>query len=88
MDQAAEKVVDKKVDDTIDTNNNQTTGTNDHKNYEVQLLLNSSFITLKTPGYSQDQVVKLANTIPVADIAKLLQVSKCSNLMALDLPLT
>ena len=41
--------------------------------YEVQLPLNSTLITLKAPGFSMDDVVKMANTIPVADIAKLVQ---------------
>jgi hypothetical protein len=51
----------------------KATGTNDHVNYEVQLPLNSSLITFKAPGYAQDQVLKMANTIPVADIARMLQ---------------
>ena len=41
--------------------------------YELQLPLNNSLITLKAPGYPQDQVIKMANAIPVADIAKMLQ---------------
>jgi hypothetical protein len=51
----------------------KTTGTNDRADYEVQLPLNSSLITFKAPGYTQDQVIKMANTIPVTDIAKILQ---------------
>ncbi len=42
-------------------------------NYDLQLPLNNSLITLKAPGLTQDQVIKLANTIPVSDIAKMLQ---------------
>jgi hypothetical protein len=42
-------------------------------NYEVQLPLSSTLITFKAPGLPMDQVVKLANTIPVGDIAKLIQ---------------
>jgi len=42
-------------------------------NYDLQLPLNSSLITLKAPGLSQDQVIKLANTLPVPEIAKMLQ---------------
>jgi hypothetical protein len=42
-------------------------------NWELQLPMNSSLITMKAPGYSQDDLIKMANTIPVADIAKLLQ---------------
>ncbi|HEX2606727.1 MAG TPA: hypothetical protein VHK91_05075 [Flavisolibacter sp.] len=42
-------------------------------NYDLQLPLNNSLITLKAPGLTQDQVIKLANTIPVQEIAKMLQ---------------
>ena len=42
-------------------------------NYEVQLPLNSSMLTLKAPGYSQDDVIKMANALPIADIVKLIQ---------------
>jgi len=48
-------------------------GTNEKVEYQIQLPLNSTLITLRAPGYSQDDVVKMANTLPVADIAKLLQ---------------
>jgi hypothetical protein len=48
-------------------------GPNDRADYQVQLPLNSTLITLKAPGYSQDDVVNMANTLPVADIAKMLQ---------------
>jgi len=41
--------------------------------YEVQLPLNSTLITFKAPGFSMDDVIKMANTIPVSDIAKLVQ---------------
>jgi len=51
----------------------KVSGYNDRTDYELQLPLNSSLITLKAPGYSQDDVIKLANTLPVADIAKMLQ---------------
>lgn len=51
----------------------KVTGANDKPDYELQLPLNNSLITLKAPGYSQDQVVKMANTLPIADIAKMLQ---------------
>jgi hypothetical protein len=42
-------------------------------NYDLQLPLNNTLITLKAPGFTQDQVIKLASTIPVSDIAKLVQ---------------
>lgn len=51
----------------------KVTGANDKPDYELQLPLNNSLITLKAPGYSQDQVIKMANTLPVADMAKMLQ---------------
>ena len=51
----------------------KVTGPNERADYEVQLPLNNSLITLKAPGYSQDQVIKMANTLNVAEIAKMLQ---------------
>ena len=51
----------------------KTTGSYDRTDYELQLPLNSSLITLKAPGASQDDVIKMANTLPIADIAKMLQ---------------
>jgi hypothetical protein len=42
-------------------------------NYEVQLPLTNSLLTLKAPGYAQDDVVKMANALPVAEIVKLIQ---------------
>lgn len=49
------------------TNNNGGT------DYELQLPLNSTLITLSAPGYSEDKLVQMANTLPVGDIAKMLQ---------------
>lgn len=46
---------------------------NNSFNYDLQLPLNNSLITLKAPGLNQDQVVKLANTLAIQDIAKMLQ---------------
>ena len=51
----------------------KVTGENDAANYELQLPLNSTLITLKAPGYTQDQVVKMAGTLPVSQIAKMVQ---------------
>lgn len=48
-------------------------GPNERTDYQVQLPLNSSLITFKAPGASQDDVIKMANTLPVSDIAKMLQ---------------
>lgn len=51
----------------------KSTGAYDRVDYDVQLPLNNSLITLKAPGYSQEQVIKMANTLPVAEIARMLQ---------------
>jgi hypothetical protein len=51
----------------------KTSGDDEHSDYELQLPLNNSLITLRAPGHSQDDIIKMANTIPVADIAKMLQ---------------
>ena len=51
----------------------KVSGTNERTDYQVQLPLNSTLITFKAPGTSQDDMVKMANTLPVADIAKMLQ---------------
>lgn len=41
--------------------------------YEVQLPLRATLITLRAPGYTQDQVMQMANTLPVAQIARIVQ---------------
>lgn len=46
---------------------------NGGSDYEVQLPLNNNLITLKAPGYIMEQVVAMANTLPVAQIAKIVQ---------------
>jgi len=51
----------------------KVSGDGDMKEFELQLPLNNSLITLKAPGRSQDDIIKMANTIPVAEIAKMLQ---------------
>ena len=48
-------------------------GDDEKKEYELQLPLNNALITLKAPGRSQDEILKMANSLPVADIAKLIQ---------------
>jgi hypothetical protein len=45
----------------------------DRIDYELQLPLNQSLITMKAPGYSQEQLIKMANTLPIAEMAKMLQ---------------
>ncbi len=51
----------------------KVSGSDDRTDWEIQLPLNSTLITLKAPGLSQDDVVKLGNTLPVDQIAKMLQ---------------
>jgi hypothetical protein len=51
----------------------KVTGPNERTDYEIQLPLNSTLISFKAPGFSQDDVIKMANTLPIADIAKMLQ---------------
>jgi hypothetical protein len=51
----------------------KVSGPNGREDYEVQVPLTNSLLTLKAPGLSQDKVVELANTIKIADIAKLVQ---------------
>ncbi len=51
----------------------KVTGEKDRTDYELQLPLNSSMITLKAPGYTQDQLIAMANTLPIAQIAKMAQ---------------
>lgn len=48
-------------------------GSSDKPEYELQLPINSSLITLKAPGYTQEQVIQMANTLALAQIAKTLQ---------------
>ncbi len=48
-------------------------GENNAVNYELQLPLTTSLVTLKAPGFSQDDVIKMANTLPVSDIVKIIQ---------------
>jgi hypothetical protein len=51
----------------------KVSGSGEPSDYELQLPLNSSLITLKAPGYTQEQVLKMASTLPVAEIAKMVQ---------------
>ena len=51
----------------------KNSGANDRPEYELQLPLNNSLVTLRAPGRSQDDIIKMANTLPVAEIAKMLQ---------------
>lgn len=51
----------------------KVSGENETSNYDLQLPLNATLITLKAPGYTQDQVVKMAGALPIAEIAKMVQ---------------
>lgn len=51
----------------------KVSGPNGRSDYEVQVPLTNSLLTLKAPGLSQDKVVELANTIKIGEIAKLVQ---------------
>ena len=54
------------IEKTTDTETNKVS-------YEIQLPLNSSLLTLKTSGISDDEIQKLVASIPVARLARLLQ---------------
>lgn len=51
----------------------KVSGENDRTDYEIQLPLNNALFTLKAPGYTQDQLVAMVNSIPIDQIAKMLQ---------------
>jgi hypothetical protein len=51
---------------TVDTETNKT-------DYTLQIPLNSTLLTLAVPNSTEAEVVKLANTIPVQQIAKMVQ---------------
>jgi hypothetical protein len=51
----------------------KVSGDDEKKEFELQLPLNNSLVTLKAPGYTQDELIKMANTLPVAEIAKMIQ---------------
>jgi hypothetical protein len=48
-------------------------GYNDETTYELQMPMSNSLITVKAPGLSQEQVAQIANSLPIQDIAKMLQ---------------
>lgn len=51
----------------------KVSGPNERTDYEMQLPLNATLITLRAPGYSQDKLIAMANTLPVVEIAKRVQ---------------
>jgi len=48
-------------------------GENEPNEFELQVPLNASLVTLKAPGYTQEQLVQMANALPIGEIAKKLQ---------------
>lgn len=48
-------------------------GSNNETNYDLQLPLGNSLITVKAPGATQEQVAQIAGSLPIQDIAKMLQ---------------
>jgi hypothetical protein len=50
----------------VDTETNKT-------NFTLQIPLNSTLLTLTVPDSNEGEVLKMANTVPVADIAKMVQ---------------
>lgn len=51
----------------------KTEGSNNEANYDLQLPLGNSLITVKAPGATQEQVAQIAAGLPIQDIAKMLQ---------------
>jgi hypothetical protein len=51
----------------------KVSGNDEKPEFELQLPLNNSLVTLKAPGHTQDELIKMANTIPVAEIARIIQ---------------
>jgi hypothetical protein len=51
----------------------KVTGDDDKSEFEIQLPLNNALISFKAPGYTQEQVIKMAGNLPVTEIAKMLQ---------------
>jgi hypothetical protein len=51
---------------TVDAETNKT-------DYTLQIPLNSSLLTLAVPNSTESEVIKMANSIPVAQIAKMVQ---------------
>ena len=52
---------------------NKVAGEGDKSNYEIQLPMSTALITLRAPDYTQEQVLKIANSLPIAQIAKMIQ---------------
>lgn len=48
-------------------------GDGDNVSYDLQLPIGSSLITVKAPGATQEQVAQIAGSLPVQEIAKMLQ---------------
>ena len=53
--------------------NNNGENTSGPSEYELQIPLNTALVTFKVNGATQDQVMKYANSLPLQQIAKLIQ---------------
>ncbi|HEY0679589.1 MAG TPA: hypothetical protein VGD17_14995 [Chitinophagaceae bacterium] len=51
----------------------KVSGDDEKKEFELQLPLTNALVTLKAPGHTQDELIKMANTLPIGEIAKLIQ---------------
>jgi hypothetical protein len=51
----------------------KVSGENDRIDYEIQLPINNALFTVKAPGYTQDQLIAMVNSIPIDQIAKMVQ---------------
>lgn len=51
----------------------QKEGEAEKPEFNLQIPLHNSLLTLTAPGYTQEQVIKIANALPVDKIAKMLQ---------------
>ena len=54
----------------LNNNGESTTGPSE---YELEIPLSSALVTFKVSGATQDQVIKYANSLPLQQIAKLIQ---------------
>ena len=48
-------------------------GSNNEVNYDLQLPIGSSLVTVKAPGATQEQVAQIAGSLPIQDIVRMLQ---------------
>lgn len=51
----------------------KSSGSNNEPQYDLQLPLGSSLVTVKAPGSTQEQMAQIGSALPVQEIAKMLQ---------------